>query len=80
MRRTYGAHHLHFITCSCYRRLDFLRARRSHDCFLAILEETRQHYGFVVVGYVVIPEQWKSPLLAKDARNGAPSVVVIQLW
>jgi hypothetical protein len=22
LHRTYGAHHLHFITCSCYRRLN----------------------------------------------------------
>jgi hypothetical protein len=25
LHRTYGAHHLHFITCSCYRRLPFLK-------------------------------------------------------
>ena len=24
LHRTYGAHHLHFITCSCYRRLTLL--------------------------------------------------------
>jgi len=31
LHRTYGAHHLHFITCSCYRRLPFLRTARSCD-------------------------------------------------
>jgi putative transposase len=49
-------HRLHFITCSCYRRLPFLCTERSRNCFLSILEETRQRYRFVVVGYVVMPE------------------------
>jgi REP element-mobilizing transposase RayT len=56
LHRTYGAHHLHFITCSCYRRLPFLSNARSRDTFLNILEQTRQRYCFVVVGYVVMPE------------------------
>ena len=29
LHRTYGAHHLHFITCSCYRRLPLLNSARS---------------------------------------------------
>jgi hypothetical protein len=41
LHRTYGAHHLHFITSSCYRRLPFLRTARSRDAFLAILEQKR---------------------------------------
>ena len=56
LHRTYGAHHLHFITCPCYRRLPFLSTARSRDLFLSILEKTRQRYQFVVVGYVVMPE------------------------
>jgi len=50
LHRTYGAHHLHFITCSCYRRMPFLGTARSRDYFLSILEQTRQRYHFVVVG------------------------------
>lgn len=56
LHRTSGAHHLHFITCSCYQRLSFFDAARSRECFLATLEPTRQRYRFVVVGYVVMPE------------------------
>jgi hypothetical protein len=56
LHRTYGAHHLHFITSSCYRRLPFLRTARCRDTFLTILEQTRPRYRFVVVGYVVMPE------------------------
>jgi hypothetical protein len=56
LHRTYGAHHLHFITCSCHRRLPFFASERSRDRFLAILGQARQRYRFVV-GYVVMPVQ-----------------------
>ncbi len=56
LRRTYGAQHLHFITCSCYHRLPLLISSKARDCFLEILEQTRQRYRFVVVGYAVMPE------------------------
>jgi putative transposase len=74
LHRTYGAHHLHFITCSCYRRLSFLRTARSRDCFLSILEQTRVRYRFVVVGYVVMPEHVH--LLISEPEVGTPSTVM----
>jgi REP-associated tyrosine transposase len=74
LHRTYGAHHLHFITCSCYERLPFLGSARSRDRFLAILEQTRQRYRFVVVGYVVMPEHIH--LLVTEPEVGTPSTVM----
>jgi putative transposase len=74
LHRTYGAHHLHFITCSCYRRLPLLHAARSRDCFIHILEHTRQRYRFVVVGYVVMPEH--THLLITEPEVGNPSTVM----
>jgi putative transposase len=74
LHRTYGAHHLHFITCSCYQRLPFLGAARSRDCFVSILEQTRQRYRFVVVGYVAIPEHIH--LLITEPEIGTPSTVM----
>ena len=74
LHRTYGAHHLHFITCSCYRRLPFLCTARSRDTFLKILEQTRQRYRFVVVGYVVMPEHIH--LLLTEPEVGSPSTVM----
>jgi len=47
LHRTCGAHHLHFITCSYYRRLPLLSGVGSCDPLLAILEVTRQRYRFV---------------------------------
>jgi hypothetical protein len=70
LHRTYGAHHLHFNTCSCYRRLPFLRSARARDQFLVILEQTRRRYRFVVVG--CRDAGATAPLKAKSGLNGAP--------
>jgi putative transposase len=74
LHRTYGLHHLHFITCSCYRRLPFLGSAKARDRFLSILEETRQRYRFVVVGYVVMPEHIH--LLISEPEVKTPSTVM----
>jgi putative transposase len=74
LHRTYGAHHLHFITCSCYRRLPFLDTARCRDRFLSILEQVRQRYRFVVVGYVIMPEHIH--LLLTEPEVGTPSTVM----
>ncbi len=72
--RTYGAHHLHFVTTSCYRRLPLLNSARDRDRFLSILEETRHQYRFVVVGHVVMPEHVH--LLVSEPELGSPSTVM----
>ena len=74
LHRSYGAHHLHFITCSCYRRLPLLNSARARDRFLSVLEQTRQRYRFVVVGYVVMPEHVH--LLLSEPEVGDPSTVM----
>ena len=70
LHRYYGADDLHFITCSCYRRLPHLRAARSRVLLLSILEQTRKRYRFVVVGYVVMPEHIH--LLLSEPEVGTP--------
>ncbi len=74
LHRTYGAHHLHFITCSCFHRLPFLKSARARDRLLAILEQTRKRYRFVVVGYVVMPEHIHLLLTEPEVRS--PSTVM----
>jgi REP element-mobilizing transposase RayT len=44
------------------------------DRFLSILEQTRQRYRFVVVGYVVMPEHIH--LLLTEPETGSPSTVM----
>ena len=74
LHRYYGADQLHFITCSCYHRLPFLRTARSRDLILSVLEQTRKRYHFVVVGYVVMPEHIH--LLLSEPEVGTPSTVM----
>jgi putative transposase len=74
LHRTYDAHHMHFTTCSCFHRLPFVKSTRARDRLLMILEQTRQHYRFVVVGYVVMPEHIH--LLLTEPEVGNPSTVM----
>lgn len=46
----------HFITFSCYRRLPLLGERAAYRTFESELEAVRRRYGFVVAGYVLMPE------------------------
>lgn len=74
LRRYYGRHHLHFITTSCYHRLPKLDSSEKRDLFLDILEQARQRFRFVVIGYVVMPEHVH--LLISETGLVNPSVVM----
>jgi len=74
LERRYGQHHLHFITCSCYRRLPLLRSQQARNVFARTLAEAREVYGFALVGYVVMPEHIH--LLIGEPARGTPSTVM----
>lgn len=74
LKRYYNGKHLHFITCSCYRRQALLGTARRRNLFLKVLEQARQRFRFVVVGYVVMPEQFH--LLMSEPEKGGPSLVM----
>ena len=74
LERRYGLGHLHFITCSCYRRLPFLSTAKARDCFLKILSDVRDRYDFALLGYVVMPEHIH--LLISEPNWGNPSTVM----
>ena len=74
LKRYYGQHDLHFITCSCYRRLPLLGAMRARNLFVKILGEVRDAYGFALVGFVVMPEHIH--LLMGEPTKGTPSTVL----
>jgi putative transposase len=74
LKRYYGHEHLHFLTCSCFHRQPWLSEPRRRDLFLQILEEVRQRYRFVVVGYVVMPDHIH--LLIGEPEQGTPSTVM----
>jgi|SRR5450631_4188048 putative transposase len=74
LQRYYGSGDLHFITCSCYHRKPLLNSPGRRDLFLAALEQMRQSYGTVILGYVVMPEHFH--LLLSEPQRGTPSVVM----
>ena len=74
LKRYYGQDHLHYLTCSCYHRQPWLATRWRRDLFSQILEGARQRYGFVVVGYVVMPDHIH--LLISEPERGTPSTVM----
>jgi putative transposase len=74
LKRYYGREYLHFLTCSCYHRQPWLATARRRDLFLQILEEVRQRYGFVVVGYVAMPDHIH--LLIGEPVRGTQSTVM----
>jgi putative transposase len=74
LQRYYGAHDLHFITCSCYRRRPVLGTAPRRDLLLKLLEEVRRRHRFVVLGYVVMPEHFH--LLISEPQDTTPSMVM----
>jgi len=47
---------IHFVTFGCYRRFQHLGTAAARELFERSLEAMRLRYGFVVCGYVVMPE------------------------
>jgi putative transposase len=74
LKRYYGLGHLHFLTFSCYRRLPLLRTIKARDVFVHTLGKMRERYGFLLVGYVVMPEHVH--LLIGEPAKSTPSVVL----
>ena len=77
LERRYGFGHLHFITCSCYRRLPLLGSAESRNQFVTILGEVRTKFCFALVGYVVMPEHVH--LLIGEPPRATPSDVMREL-
>ena len=74
LHRYYGKGDLHFITFSCYRRLPLLGTVFARNVFVNELRRVRQEYGFLLVGYVVMPEHVH--LLMSEPKKGTPSTVL----
>jgi putative transposase len=64
----------HFLTFSCFHRLQYLGTPAVRDLFEDALERTRLRYRFVVAGYVVMPEHIH--LLIGEPLKGTVSSVV----
>ncbi len=74
LHRRYGLRRLHFITCSCYRRLPLFASAHARNLFVKIMGEVRDRYGFPLAGYVVMPNHIH--LLIGEPATGTPSTVM----
>ncbi len=74
LKRYYGQGQLHFVTFSCYRRLALLGTARARNMFVKELCRVRREYGFLLVGYVVMPNHVH--LLMSEPKKGTPSTVM----
>jgi len=68
---------LHFITFSCYRRAPLLGTPEARNTFEHALERVRRWYGFLVIGYVVMPEHVH--LLVSEPKRSSLAVVIQML-
>jgi putative transposase len=64
----------HFITFNCYQRKPLLNSATAYRIFEHELESVRQRYGFVVAGYVLMPEHVH--LLLGETRVASLSIAI----
>jgi putative transposase len=64
----------HFVTFSCFHRLQYLGTAAARDLFEDALERTRRRYRFVIAGYAAMPEHVH--LLIGEPLRGTVSSVV----
>ena len=64
----------HFITFSCYHRQPLLGTPSAYNVFERALDALRAKYGFVVAGYVLMPEHVH--LLVSEPVRSSLSVVL----
>ena len=77
LKRYYGRNDLHFVTFSCYRRLPLLLKASARAVVARELARARREYGFLLVGYVVMPEHVH--VLMSEPKHGTPSTVLQML-
>ena len=77
LKRYYGQGQLHFLTFSCYRRLPLLGTVRARNLFVKELGRVRLEYGFLLVGYVIMPNHVHLPI--GEPKKGTPSTVLQML-
>ena len=66
----------HFIICSGYHRQAWLGSARRRDLLLTVLQQVRQRYGVVILGYA---DQWRWSSFRSYAY-GEAGLVKINDW
>jgi putative transposase len=69
LKRYQQTRQLHFVTFSCYHRKPLLGDAQVRDTFVRTLETVRRWYGFLLIGYVVMPEHVHLLLSEPEREN-----------
>ncbi len=67
--RPYSPGEQQFITTSTYRRAPVFLSQRFCRCFVQRLEEVRQELGFLLIGWVLMPEHFHLLLRPQPAES-----------
>ena len=80
LRRINEYGHTHFLTISCYRRLQFFRHDAVKRVFMNAMHRTREKLGIRWVGYVIMPEHVHLLVLPAlvDSDGFIPISIVLQ--
>ena len=74
--------HVHYVTFSCFRRLQFFRHPNVSDVFVESMKQVRSNLAIRWLGYVVMPEHVHLVVLPQGIGTGEPvpiSLVLNQL-
>ena len=71
--RIYGPGELQFITSSTYRRAPLFHSERFCRCLVQRLEEVRQDFRFLLIGWVLMPDHFHL-LLQPQPAGTIPSI------
>ncbi len=76
MRRIERANTARYLTFSCSKRLPLLDNPKIRDTFAAVLAESRGRFGFRLLAWVAMPEDWAWSS-ARGSRGDADALVPI---
>jgi len=70
-RRYSAPDQLQFITSSVYGRLKLFDSYRPRLMFVEVLRECRQELGFLLIGWVLMPEHFHFPIKPEPAESSS---------
>jgi REP element-mobilizing transposase RayT len=75
LRRHNESGHVHFVTVSTFRRLQFFRHVPVRDAFVDAMRSVRAKYPIRWLGYVVMPEHVHLLVLPQASADAVPTPI-----
>jgi REP element-mobilizing transposase RayT len=78
LKRYQEAGQLHYVTFTCYHRIQYLNSAFARDVFEQTLERVRRWYNLYIIGYVVMPEHVHLLLSEPERSNLAVALQMLK--